>query len=119
MWRLFMPAFAVLLLGASFLRAGNEVMVVACLGLLALLSVPRPWAARVAQAALVLGALRWVWVGWLIGSARAAMGAPYLRMALILGTVAVFTLLAALVFRHLRLRLYYGLEQRQDGPSAG
>lgn len=119
MWRLFMPALAFVLLGASFLRAGNEVMVLACLGLLALLSVPRSWAARVAQAALVLGALRWIWVGWLIGSARAAMGAPYLRMALILGAVALFTLLAALVFRQRRLRRYYGLDQPQDRPSAG
>jgi|SRR6056297_2710958 len=119
MWRLFMPAFAFLLLGASFLRAGNEAMVVACLGLLALLSVPRPWAARIAQAALVLGALRWLWVAWSIGAVRAAMGAPYARMALILGSVALFTLLAALLFRHRRLRRFYRLEPWSAGPSAG
>lgn len=119
MWRLCMPVLAFLLLGASFLRAGNELMVLACLGLLALLSVPRPWAARIAQTALVLGALRWIWVGWLIGAARASMGAPYARMALILGSVALFTLLAALVFRHPWLRRYYRLDRRPVGPSAG
>jgi len=119
MWRLFMPAFAFVLLGASFLRVGNEAMVVACLALLALLSVPRPWAARIAQAALVLGALYWIWRAWEIGADRAAMGAPYLRMALILGSVALFTLLAALLFRHRRLRRFYRLEPRSADPPAG
>lgn len=119
MWRLCMPVLALMLLGASFLRAGNEAMVLACLGLLAVLLVPRPWAARVVQAALALGVLRWTWVGWMIGSARAAMGVPYARMALILGSVALFTLLAAFVFRHPRLRRYYRLDPAPPGPSAG
>jgi hypothetical protein len=48
-------------------------------------------------------------VACIIGSARAAAGAPYLRMALILGAVALFTLLAALVFRNARVRRFYGL----------
>jgi hypothetical protein len=84
-------------------------MLVACVGLLGLMPVPRPWAARIVQAALVMGAVRWVLVAWMIGAARAAAGAPYLRMALILGAVALFTLLATLVFRSTRLRRFYGL----------
>lgn len=109
MWRLTAPVLAILLLGASFFRAGNEVLLVACVLLLGLVAVPRPWAARIIQAALVLGAARWVMVAWMIGAARAAVGAPYLRMAVILGAVALFTLLAALVFRSDRLRRFYGL----------
>ena len=107
MWRLIAPALACALLGASFFRAGNEIMVLACVGLLALLAVPRRWAALAVQGALVLGALRWIFLAWMIGAARAAAGAPYLRMALILGAVALFTLLAALVFRSARLRAFY------------
>jgi hypothetical protein len=114
MWRLIAPALAFALLGASFFRAGNEVMVLACLGLLALLAVPRRWAALVAQSALLLGALRWIALAWMIGAARAAAGAPWTRMALILGAVALFTLLAALVFRSARLRAYY---RPPPGPS--
>lgn len=107
MWRLIFPALAFLLLGASFFRAGNEAMVVFILLLLALLAVPRRWAARGAQWALVGGAIYWVMKAWEIGAMRAAAGAPYARMALILGAVAAFTVLAGLVFRSARLQRYY------------
>lgn len=113
MWRLIMPILAFALLGASFMRAGDQLMLLGCAGLVALLAVPRPWAARLAQTALVLAALRWVWLAWFIGSTRAAMGIPYTRMALILGAVALFSLLAALVFQSERLRRYYALATRQ------
>lgn len=109
MWRLIAPVLAVLLLGASFFRAGDGLMLVACVLLLGLMAAPRPWAARIVQAALVMGAVRWVLVAWMIGAARAAADAPYLRMALILGAVALFTLLATLVFRSASLRRFYGL----------
>lgn len=109
MWRLIPPIVAILLLGASFFRAGNELMLVACIVLLTVAAVPRHWAARTVQVALALGAARWVFVAWMIGSMRAAAGAPYLRMALILGGVALFTLLAAFVFRSARLRRFYRL----------
>lgn len=109
MWRLIAPILAILLLGASFLRAGDELMIVACAALLLLLAVPRPWAALAVQLGLLLAALRWLWLTWLIASMRAAMGIPYTRLVLILGTVALLTLLAALVFRSGRLRRYYRL----------
>lgn len=110
MWRLVAPVLALLLLGASFFRAGNEVMVVASVGLLVLLAVPRPWAARIVQLVLALGALRWIWMAWAMAGARMAVSAPYLRMVLILGAVAVLTLLAASVFQARRLKQYYRLE---------
>jgi hypothetical protein len=113
MWWLIAPALAFLLLGASFLRAGNDLMLAGCVVLLLLLAVPRPWAAWIAQIALVLAALRWLWLTWMIGSMRASMGIPYGRMSLILSGVALFTLLAMLVFHSRRLRQYYRLEAWQ------
>ncbi len=110
MWRLVAPVLALLLLAASFFRAGNEVMVVAVAGLLILLAVPQPWAARTVQVALALGALRWVWMAWAMAGVRVAAGVPYLRMVLILGAVAVLTLLATAVFQSGRLRRYYRLD---------
>jgi hypothetical protein len=110
MWRLVAPIIAFTLLGASFLRAGDQVMVLACGALVLLLAVPRWWAARIAQLALVFAALRWLWLTWLLAGTRAAAGVPYTRMVAILGAVALLTLLAALVFRSARLRRYYGLE---------
>jgi hypothetical protein len=110
MWRLAAPILAYLLLGASFLRAGDQLMVLACGALLLLLAVPRWWAARLAQLALAFAALRWLWLTWMLAGMRAAAGLPYARMIAILGAVALLTLLAALVFNSARLRRYYGLE---------
>ena len=109
MWRLAAPVIAFLLLGASFMRAGQELMVVVCGLLLLLLAVPRPWAAWIAQLALALATLRWFWLTWMLASMRAAAGVPYVRMVVILATVALLTLLVALVFRSQRLRRYYRL----------
>jgi len=114
MWRLVAPALALLLLGASFFRAGNEIMVVMVAVLLVLLAVPRPWAARIIQVALALGTLRWVWMAWAMANVRIAADVPYLRMVLILGAVAVLTLSATAVFQSRRLRRYYRLDA---GPS--
>lgn len=113
MWRLIMPILSLAVLGASFMRAGNEMAVAGCVGLVLLLAFPRPWSARLAQAVLVLAALRWVWLAWVIGTTRAAMGIPYTRMALILGAVALFTLLSALVFHSEPLRRHYRLAVRR------
>jgi hypothetical protein len=109
MWRIALPVIAFLLLGASFLRAGNEIMVAACGVLVLLLAVPRPWAAWLAQLALALAALRWLWLTWMLAEMRAAAGVPYGRMVAILVAVALLTLCAALVFRSARLRRYYRL----------
>jgi hypothetical protein len=114
MWRLVAPVLAFILLGASFLRAGDTLLIAACGALMLLLAVPRPWAARIAQLALGLAALRWLWLTWTLAGMRAAAGVPYGRMVAILGTVALLTLLAALVFRAARLRRYYRLD-----PPAG
>ncbi len=112
MWRLIAPVLAFLLLGASFLRAGEQLMVAACGLLILQLAMPRPWAARLAQLALVLAALRWLWLTWALAGMRVAAGVPYARMVAILGAVAALTLLAALVFRSRRLRRYYRLDNR-------
>lgn len=111
MWRLVAPILAFLLLGASFLRAGNEWLVAACGLLILLLALPRPWVARLAQLALVLGAMRWLWLTWTLASARAAAGAPFGRLVAILGAVILLTLLAALVFQSRRLRRYYRFDR--------
>lgn len=110
MWRLAAPVIALLLTAASFLRAGDIFMIAACGVLVLLVAVPRAWAARVVQLALVLAAARWLWLTWMLTVTRAAAGVPYTRMVAILGTVALLTLLATLVFRSRRLRRYYRLD---------
>jgi len=89
----FIPAcLSCLLLTAHFLRWGSFLGILACLSLppLALL-VRRRWTLRVLQGFLILGSLLWIWIAFRIAGERAALEAPYFRMALILGAVAAFT----------------------------
>ena len=55
--------------------------------------------ARGLQAALVLGALEWMYTLGGLVALRMELGQPVARMALILGGVAVFTAASALVFQ--------------------
>ncbi|MCM2310175.1 MAG: hypothetical protein NDI84_02130 [Steroidobacteraceae bacterium] len=96
---LLLPAFALLLLGAHFFRATLVPLTVACLGLVGLLFVRAPWAARALQVVLALGTLEWLRTAWVFASARAGFGQPYGRLLLILGAVALVTALAAVVLR--------------------
>ena len=100
---------SLLLLGAHFYRAGNVVMVALTLVLLGLVGVRRPWAARVVQMALLLGALEWVATLASIVTRRAAAGEPYARTAAILAAVAVVAGGSALLFLTRRMKRRYGL----------
>lgn len=106
---LLLPLLALGLLGAHFMRAGAWPLMLACALLVLLMPWPRRWVARIVQGALVLGAVEWLWTLALLAQQRVALGQPWLRMALILGLVALFTAGAALVFQRRALRARYGL----------
>jgi hypothetical protein len=106
---LLLPAMALLLLGAHFFRAGLVPLTVACLALLALLFVRTAWAARTLQAAFALGTLEWLRTAWVFASARAVAGQPYARLLVILGGVALFTALAAIVLKSRVARQHFRL----------
>ncbi len=108
---------SLLVLGAHFLRGGQLVLVVLTLVLVGLLSVRRPWAARAAQVALLLGACEWVRTTAALLGRRMQEGEPWVRMVVILGAVALVCGLSALAFRAGPLRRRYGLEPRV--PDAG
>lgn len=84
------------ILAAHFLRMGALPGALLCLFLpfLALATRSR-WALRSLQAALALGSVNWVVTALRIGAQRREAGEPWLRMALILGTVAALSALAA------------------------
>lgn len=96
-----------LVLGAHFLRAGNVVLVIPVFAALVLLGVRRPWAARLVQAVLLLGAIEWVRTLEQLASWRVQTGQPATRLVVILGSVALLTGLSALVFRSARLRAWF------------
>lgn len=105
-----------LLLAAHFFRAGNMAGVALSLVGLGLLFVRRPWAARAVQIGLVIAAAEWVRTLVVFSAARQAMGEPWLRMAAILGGVALFTLASALVYHSAALGRRYGAGR--EGPSS-
>ena len=104
-----LPVLALLLLAAHFVHAGLWPVAVACVAAIALLGVGRPGAARMLQALLAFGAIEWVLTAAAIAQLRIAHQQPYARMLLILGSVAVFTVLAALAFQHPSLARRFGL----------
>jgi hypothetical protein len=107
--RLLPPAIAALVLAAHFYRAGNLMVAGLAAALVALLFVPRSWAARIVQLGLAAGALEWVLTLIRLVELRQATGQPYGRLAAILGGVAAFTAASALLFRTRQLRGRFGL----------
>jgi hypothetical protein len=88
-----------LLLGAHYFRGGS--LLLAALAALSplVLAFRRPWARRVLSILLLAGALEWVRTLLVDVSMRRAIGAPWGRLAVILGAVAVFTAWSALAIR--------------------
>ena len=97
------------MLGAHFLRDGALAGVAASLLMIGLLLLRRPWIARLVQAALVAAALVWVFTLYDLAQMRTALGLPFARMAVILGSVAAMALLSALLFETRSLRDVYRL----------
>jgi hypothetical protein len=96
-----------LLLGAHFLRTGPLAVAVACAALPLLLLLRRAWIPPLMQVLLTLAALEWLRTLYVLAAMRIAWGEPWGRMALILGGVALFTGLSALVFRNRALSARY------------
>lgn len=93
-----LPAvLALLMLGALSLRLGLPFLLALplTLALLVALFVPRAAVQASLSAMLGIGSLAWLGTAWLRVNERLALGAPWLRMVLILGAVALFTAWAA------------------------
>ncbi|MCP4131967.1 MAG: hypothetical protein GY754_13400 [bacterium] len=104
------PVFiSFLLLGAHFFRTGLLPFVVLCMVLSFFLFVKEAWAARLLQIFLIIGAYEWVRTLLTFTDERLAMGRPWIRLVIILGMVALFTGLSALVFHSPSLKERYKL----------
>jgi hypothetical protein len=106
-------ALSFLLLGAHFMRAGETLFVALSAGALALLAVPRPWAARAAQVLLLAGAFEWVRSLTTLVAERQQLGLPFTRLALIIGAVALWTAASTLLFGTGRLVRRFRLETHE------
>ncbi len=109
-----------LLIAAHFLHAGNIPLTIVSLALIGLVIVRRWWAARILQALLVLATIEWIVTALNLLRLYQEEGRPALRMLLILGGVALFTLGTVLVFLTRPCRRYFAVpEPGPDGVEEG
>ncbi|MCP4213349.1 MAG: 4Fe-4S ferredoxin [bacterium] len=96
-----------LLLAAHYSRASQNWTALLFLLLPFLLFVKKKWVMRALQCFLLFGVYVWADTAVFLVNMRMQMGLPWLRLAAILGTVALFTLWGALVFelKSMRRRL--------------
>ncbi|MGB3564856.1 MAG: hypothetical protein WBC09_17530, partial [Thermoanaerobaculia bacterium] len=79
--------------------------------------VPRPSMARIVQVVLFVGGFEWIRTLFMNIASRSDLGEPWMRMAVILGAVTLFTWGSLLVFRSPALRARYGLDEQ--APADG
>ena len=108
---------SIAVLGAHFMRYGNDIGVAVSFVLIGLVFLRRAWVARLIQAALVLGALEWMHTIYELMQMRMAQGAPIARMAVIMSVVIAITLGSALLFQTKTLQRMYGLQSRDKAAS--
>ncbi len=83
-----------LLIGAHFLRSGNVIVMLLCVAAPLLLLLRNRVVTSGIQVLLAVAAVEWLRTAMMIAQERAATGAPVTRMFVILGSVALFTLLS-------------------------
>ncbi len=115
--RLIPVLFSTVLMSAHFSRAQNNGLALVCLLLPLLLLIRKRWVADIFQILLITGAI--IWFESMFGyiQLRQETGRPWVRLAIILGAVAVFTGLSALVFRKKKLRMRYHQSETSDIPG--
>jgi hypothetical protein len=112
-----LPVFiSFLLMAAHFLRAGQMVFAVVLLSLLLLLLLRKAWVPRVMTLVLILAAVEWLYTIFNVAQMRISLGMPWMRMAIILGVVALFTALSSLVFRSEALRARFSDVKQSETP---
>jgi hypothetical protein len=98
---------AALLLGAHFLRYGHIPLVVVCAASPVLLVIKKRWALQLLQCLMFIGVLVWAHATYVLVQQRIAVGAPWVRMSLILAAVTAFTLVAGFLLRSPSVRKRY------------
>jgi hypothetical protein len=104
------PVLAFLLLAAHFYRSEHLLVASACFLAIFLVFVRRPWAAYAIQVCLVLGSIEWLRSTVSLVLSRRMLAEPYIRLAIILVGVTLFTALSLLVFRKNNVRDHFRVE---------
>ncbi len=107
--RLLPVIISLLILSAHFTRVGIHFLSLLLLILPFILLIRNKWIPPLLQLILAAGAAEWIRTLFIYVNQRQAVGEPYFRLILIIGTIALFTGLSALVFKNKALKERYNL----------
>lgn len=116
--RLLPVIFSGLLMAAHFSRADENGLVAFSLLALFLLLIRRRWVARAIQILLVAASVEWIRTALRIIQIRQAQGESWTRLAIILGAVAFFTALSALVFQSKIMKKRYSADSQFESQGS-
>lgn len=108
--RLFPVIFSFILLGAHFSRQDFPTLSILCFLIPLLLFIKRTWVIKLTQIFLVLGSIEWIRSIFYYINQRQELGESYIRLVIIIGIIALFTGLSALVFKNQSLKERYNLQ---------
>jgi hypothetical protein len=102
--RIVLLAISWILLAAHFSRADLNLIAIFCLLLPFILITRKKWALKLLVVLTVLGSLVWVHTTWQLINSRLESGEDWNRMAIILFSVAIYTLFSAIFINSPRIR---------------
>jgi len=97
-----------LLLAAHFSRAGNSILMVISLLLPFLFFVKQKWVLPTLEIAAYLAAAAWLWSAYQYIQVRIATGDDWMRLLIIMGSVALFTAWTGFFLRSEKMKAAYG-----------
>jgi NAD-dependent dihydropyrimidine dehydrogenase PreA subunit len=102
------------LLAAHFSRVQNDWFTAACLVFPFILLSKKEWVMRIFQLFLLFGGVIWIERTISLVRMRMRIGESWIRLAIILGVVALFTILSAAVFNNKKIRAIF----KKDHPGS-
>ena len=109
-----LPILSCVMLAAHFSRARNDWFVLMCLAFPLILLSQKKWVMRIFQVFLLAGGAIWIERTIFLVHQRQQQQQPWIRLAVILGIVALFTILSALVFENKKIQVIF----KKDRPES-
>jgi NAD-dependent dihydropyrimidine dehydrogenase PreA subunit len=106
-FKLSLPILSCVLLAAHFSRVQNDWFAAACLVFPFILLSKKEWVMRIFQVFLLFGGIIWIERTILLVRMRQRIGQSWLRLAIILGVVAIFTILSAAMFNNKKIQTIF------------
>jgi low affinity Fe/Cu permease len=110
---LILPILSSVLLAAHFSRIQMDWLAIIVLLFPLILLVKRRWVLRIYQVYLIAGAIIWIERLLYLRSIRIDDGQPWIRLSIILGAVAVITLLSAFFLQNKKVKSAYQSQRKQ------